>query len=440
MDLLSEPLTGNNSPEKTRMVTTDLDDPAQGQIDPRTARLRSRARERIDQEKKNELLGLTQRADYSRELDYFINLLNQDLSPKALSLRLERQVVALMCLQVPLEFFLALELQPLRLYGGSLSAAKSAPPGLPALMCPLLRSLMGELIKDPSLAQLDWLVPTTCDWVSGFENLRSLFIKESGRVRLIELPRRKEHPWASEHWLSEVAGLWEYLKKIAGRKAGRKDLIKAIETMERARTALAALTALRRQGKVPAVYFFLITFSFFFDTVPNWILATEKAVNYFNTLNSGQDNGHTGLFLTGSPVIFPNFKILHLFDELGLKILGDDMCSGERLLFRHVAIKDHSEEGLLRALAETSHDGCLCPVFVENRRRLGPILEAKGEAEFKGVVFHLLKGCHPYEMDSLALERDLAENNLRFIRLETDYTPEDSGNLLTRLEAFKSTL
>ncbi|MDR2387903.1 MAG: 2-hydroxyacyl-CoA dehydratase family protein [Deltaproteobacteria bacterium] len=404
---------------------------------PRGQRLRARAKERIDLETKSELAALTARSDYHLSLDYFVNLMSLDLSPGAMKERLGRQLVALMCLQIPLEFFLALDLQPLRLYGGSLSAAKSAPPGLPALMCPILRSLMGEIIKEPSLGELDWIIPTTCDWVSGFESLRNLCFEASGTVRMVELPRRKEHALASEHWLSEVSGLWEYLKKISKVRAGRKELLAALATMEKARSALGRLSDLRRKGQVPALYFFLVTFSFFFDSVPAWTKAVNELADHFRTQKAAPG---PGLFLTGSPILFPNFKLLHLFDELGLTIVGDDMCSGERLLFRHLALKDTSEDGILRALAETTHEGCLCPVYVENKRRLGPILEALRAANFKGVAFHLLKGCHPYEMDCLSLERDLLENQLRLVRLETDYAPEDRLNLMTRLEAFRSTL
>ncbi|MDR0621152.1 MAG: 2-hydroxyacyl-CoA dehydratase family protein [Deltaproteobacteria bacterium] len=414
----------------------------------RAERLRARARERIDLEINNELALLAGREGHGPALEYFLNLLGQDLSPAALAERLGRKVVGLMCLQVPLELFLALDLQPLRLYGGALGAAKSAPPGLPALMCPLLRSLMGEMVKEPSLGRLDWVIPTTCDWVSGFESLRELSFTDVGSARFVELPRRKENPQASERWLSEVAGLWEHLKKISGRKAGRRELLAAVATMEAARSALGKLISLRRKGLVPAAYFFAIAYSFFFDSAQAWTKAVQGAADHFaagqavdqKTAPAGPAGTGPGLFLTGSPIVFPNFKLLHLLEELNLTVLGEDMCSGERLLFRHVAIKDTSEVGLLRALAETTHDGCLCPVFVENRRRLGPIMEAVGEAPIKGVAFHLLKGCHPYEMDSLTLEAELLDNGVRFVRLETDYTPEDRGNLMTRLEAFKSTL
>jgi benzoyl-CoA reductase/2-hydroxyglutaryl-CoA dehydratase subunit BcrC/BadD/HgdB len=67
-------------------------------------------------------------------------------------------------------------------------------------------------------------------------------------------------------------------------------------------------------------------------------------------------------------------------------------------------------------------------------------LEALPGTEFKGVVFHVLKGCHPYDLESFGLEMPLKEAGLRFLRVETDYTSEDVQNILTRLEAFSRTL
>jgi benzoyl-CoA reductase/2-hydroxyglutaryl-CoA dehydratase subunit BcrC/BadD/HgdB len=127
-------------------------------------------------------------------------------------------------------------------------------------------------------------------------------------------------------------------------------------------------------------------------------------------------------------------------EEAGLDVLGDDLCSSERLFPRHVEAREPSEEGLLAALADSYHRGCLCPVFSENSHRASIIREAMMEAPIKGVVFHLLKGCHPYELDSFCLEEPLKSWGLKYIKIETDYNAEDSQNLLTRLEAFRPTL
>jgi benzoyl-CoA reductase/2-hydroxyglutaryl-CoA dehydratase subunit BcrC/BadD/HgdB len=52
----------------------------------------------------------------------------------------------------------------------------------------------------------------------------------------------------------------------------------------------------------------------------------------------------------------------------------------------------------------------------------------------------VLKGCHPYDMESCLLEDPITRRGLKFLRLETDYTAEDGRNLLTRIEAFRQTL
>jgi benzoyl-CoA reductase/2-hydroxyglutaryl-CoA dehydratase subunit BcrC/BadD/HgdB len=127
-------------------------------------------------------------------------------------------------------------------------------------------------------------------------------------------------------------------------------------------------------------------------------------------------------------------------EEANLFITGDDLCSSERIFPINVTVDDPSEEGLLRALAESYHQGCLCPTFGDSEHRLNNIREALPDAGFKGIVFHVLKGCHPYDLDSFVMEGPLKEDGLRFLRVETDYAAEDSQNLLTRLEAFRRTL
>jgi benzoyl-CoA reductase/2-hydroxyglutaryl-CoA dehydratase subunit BcrC/BadD/HgdB len=408
-----------------------------GEEQSRRDRLRAKAAAKFQRERAESIAALKGRNDYHLSFDYFLNLLSLDQDPQSIEARVGRKVVVMMCLQAPLELFSALSLHPLRLLSGSTAAAFSAPPELPALMCPLIRSLAGRLEIESSLVTSPWIVPTTCDWVTGFQALAKEYYPNLGPVHFLELPRRKESELAAERWLEEVRGLWEYLKKLTKNKAGRKDLLDAISVFQKVRGALGRLSQLRRSGKVPAVWWFVFTAAFFLDSPQAWTEATERVCDHFSALTAADG---PGIFLTGSPLVFPNFKLLNLIEQAGLKVLGDDMCSGERLLSRHIAVTDTSLEGLLSALARAAHDGCLCPVFTDNHRRMGPINEAVTQAPVKGVVFHFLKGCHPYDLDSLSLEFTLKEKGLRFIKLETDYTLEDQATLRTRLEAFKASL
>lgn len=403
----------------------------------RENRAREKAAFRLKEEREAELARLAARPDVSPELEPFLKLLGADNSPKALAERVGRQVVAMLCLQAPLELFEAAGLQPLRLLSGSIVGASCAPPGLPALMCPPMRALMGEISADPELARLNWIIPTTCDWASGMDSLKERCFGDMGEVKIIDLPRRKENPAARRRWLEEIAELWQYLQKLSGARKNRRHLLQAVQVMEEARKALGQLISLRREGRVPAVWFFAAVQAFYCVEAVKWTEAVRSACRHFASL---EVRPKIGVFLTGSPVVFPNFKFLHLLDEAEFDVLGDDMCSGERFLCRHAALKDPSERGILEALAETSHDGCLCPVFVENKRRLAPIMEAVSGVEAKAVIFHLLKGCHPYEMDSVVLDKSLHDLDMRFFRLETDYGQEDDRNLLTRLEALRSSI
>jgi hypothetical protein len=43
-------------------------------------------------------------------------------------------------------------------------------------------------------------------------------------------------------------------------------------------------------------------------------------------------------------------------------------------------------------------------------------------------------------MDSVVLDKSLHDLDMRFFRLETDYGQEDDRNLLTRLEALRSSI
>lgn len=133
-------------------------------------------------------------------------------------------------------------------------------------------------------------------------------------------------------------------------------------------------------------------------------------------------------------------KLLELAEQAGMRVVADDLCSSERALPGGVVYKDTSAEGMLRALAERYHKACVCPTFADNDRRINNILSITKENNLKGVVFNLLKGCHPYDIEAITIEKKLKEHGLKFLKLETDYGKEDSQNILTRLEAFRQTL
>jgi benzoyl-CoA reductase/2-hydroxyglutaryl-CoA dehydratase subunit BcrC/BadD/HgdB len=380
---------------------------------------------------------LRNREDYRPELDYFLNLA-ADTSATAAEKRSGRPALRLLCLQAPLELIHAAGFQPFKVFSGSLSTSTLATQDFPALICPLLRAVLGEMILNENDAPgLPWVLPTTCDWVVKFPEMLALTGHPSKpEFHWLELPHLKNRRDSRERWLGEIWRLKEFLEQISKRPIKRGALLESIEIYGHAAEILQRLKIARENGRLSSVWFMLILNAFFLDAVEKW---TTRAEILLSALTAGRITGGR-VFLAGSPIVFPNFKLPFLFEEAGLSIVADDLCSSERLFPGKTFITDTSVFGLISTLAGRYHQGCLCPVFADNDRRINNILGRRTNASFHGIIFHVLKGCHPYDLESFSLENGLKAHGLKFIRLETDYAPEDGQNLLTRLEAYHATL
>jgi benzoyl-CoA reductase/2-hydroxyglutaryl-CoA dehydratase subunit BcrC/BadD/HgdB len=290
---------------------------------------------------------------------------------------------------------------------------------------------------DEDIADSYWILPTTCDWVNKFPEMAAWSgLNFTSKVHWIELPHLKDKAESRKRWLDEIFGMKKFLETTTGR-IDRRALAKSIELYREAWRALNRLVTMRREGALANVWFTLITGAFFFDSVENWTASADRVAP---SRDSRAEFERIRVFLAGSPIFFPNFKLPFLFEEAELAISADDLCSSERIFPGAVTYDDASEFGMISALSERYHQGCLCPTFIDNDRRINNILGRRQSADFNGVVFHVLKGCHPYDIESCGVEAALKERGLKFLRLETDYAGEDSSNLLTRLEAFRNAL
>jgi len=400
----------------------------------RNERMIAKTSERASSEIARTAGALRSRADYSREYDYFLGLA-ENITPDAAEERSGRRALLLLCVQAPLELIHAAGFHPFKAPGGSNAACGLASQGLPALSCPMLRSVIGSSKLDERGAARPWVLPATCDWVVKFPEMLELAGAQSAPLaHWLELPHLKDGEQGQERWMEEIYALKKFLE-LHGARVNRASLSESAKIYQRAWRALVRLAVLRECGRLPSVWFMLMAGTFFCDSPQNWTDAANLVPG-----SAAPSSGKPKIFLAGSPVFFPDFKLPFLLEEAGLETAADDLCSSERIFPGCVAIDDESEFGILSALAQRYHQGCVCPTFIDNDRRINNILGRREIAGFGGVVFHVLKGCHPYDLESFGLEAKLKGRGLKFIRLETDYSAEDSQNLSTRLEAFRRTL
>ncbi|MGV8058811.1 MAG: 2-hydroxyacyl-CoA dehydratase subunit D [Smithellaceae bacterium] len=388
------------------------------------------------QEYASEILALKQRADYIPQYDYFLDILALHAEPEKFKQVINKPVVAMNCVQAPPEIFDALGFIPYRFCSNSFSSQDIAASRLPTLACPVIKSCLGSFSMDDSiecLAELTVIVGT-CDWMA---RLPELIDGRTKNVHFMELPRMKESERGRKRWIEEVCLLKDALEKVSGKKMSRQNLLLSIKKYAAARLALRHLLDARSRKEIPTLWCIIMTNAFAMGDVERW---TDNVNEVIRKHARQQCCAGASVFLAGSPVMFPNLKIPKLLEDTGIYVAADELCTSERILAGVPSYEDDSEFAMLKALAEQSHLGCSCPTYADNNRRLDNIMAIMRNRNISGLVLHVLKGCHPYDMCSFKMEQVLKENGFHFLRIETDQSREDNKSLLLRLEAFSAVI
>lgn len=397
-----------------------------------------RVKQKVNQEYLEEAQMLRDQADYLPEYEYFVQLLERPYVASELQERVGKPLVGLFCLQAPLEIIAAFDLHPIKLTSGGHTASRVAAGNLPVIMCPMLKSFVGSFeLQNGKIDEYKLvLVPTTCDWVVKLPEIIGQGVE---KIHYMEMPHLKDTEKAEQHWMEEVYGMKKALEQATGKKLDRKKLEQAIDDYSYAWGLMDMLTEYKRKGVLSGTFFTAVCNCFMLDKLEIWCEKVEELLKKLAVLPE-PTKALPRVFVAGSPIVFPNLKMLQLLEQAGMQVCADDMCSSERMLPGGVFFNDKSEIGMLKALADRYHKACICPTFADNKRRIHNIFQVADDHQIAGVVYNILKGCHPYDIEAITIEKGIKGHGLKFLKLETDYGREDSANLLTRLEAFRMTL
>lgn len=374
-------------------------------------------------------------------MDYFYDLF-RDRFAEGKSLPVNGKMIGTMCLQVPDEFIRAAGAEPVRLCSGAFAFDRVGAEFLPAKSCPLLRATMGMLQVNRDQwgeALSSIVIPTTCDQK---RKAAEMLVEMGYPVTILEMPNSRESDRARTYWQESIKQFAIDVQKITGRKITARKLADAVQVKLEAGRLFRKLQDLRNTSD-PVILgkdIWLVTNSYFFDDPQRWCAAVEKLISElegrqaesFAAINSSAPR----LLLTGSPPIFPNLKLPILIEQSGAVIVADETCSSTRLLHDAVAYDEKNLNDMVPAIGDRYLKPCTCPCFTPNTDRSRKILEMAHSAQVEGVVYQAFSGCMPYEMEQRFISDKLNEAGIPMLYVETDYSPEDQGQLSTRIEAF----
>ncbi|UCV14911.1 double-cubane-cluster-containing anaerobic reductase [Quatrionicoccus australiensis] len=358
---------------------------------------------------------------------------------------LERQgpQVGITCIQAPEELIYAHGASPVRLCNGSYHYDQIGADFMPAKSCSLVKATLGMLCSEnaiPKLGKLDLIVnPTTCDQ----KKKSSAMMEGMGHVvHDLEFPNVKESEASRVYWQRSVRQFSERLRALTGEKLTKPKLRAAMAKTARAQAAFRKMNGFRKSS--PSVFLgkdaFLVTNAYFFDDIERWtaaleVLNLELAEREKAAFNAAQKKAPRIVF-TGSPPIFPNLKLPLLIEQAGGVVVADETCSANRMLYDMTAVDEWLLNDMVDSLADKYLKPCTCPIFTRNDDRLRRLLELASTFKADGVVYQSFAGCQVYEMEQRSVSDALNKAGIPMLYIETDYSPDDMGQLSTRIEAF----
>jgi benzoyl-CoA reductase/2-hydroxyglutaryl-CoA dehydratase subunit BcrC/BadD/HgdB len=348
-------------------------------------------------------------------------------------------VIGTFCLYVPEEIIRALGGLSVGLCAGAEWAYDEVERLLPRNTCALIKSFMGFKIGKvcPYVESCDLVIgETTCD---GKKKAYELF-GELAPVYVMELPQMKR-PADQALWRGEIDRLVAKLEEVTGRRLTAEALSKAIKEVNDKRRALQRLNAARKASPVPisGKDALLAVQVAFYDDVPRFTqMVNAIADELEQRIAAGTGAlpaGAPRVLVTGSPMSIPNWKLHDVIEKAGGAVVIEELCTGSRYYEKLVDETATDIDGMLDAVAEKYLDiNCAC--FTPNPGRTEDVVRLAQEYGANGIVHYALQFCAPYQIEATTIERAAQKAGLPVLRIDTDYSMEDVGQLSTRVEAF----
>ncbi|MBU0994910.1 MAG: 2-hydroxyacyl-CoA dehydratase family protein [Proteobacteria bacterium] len=351
-----------------------------------------------------------------------------------------RKIVGSYCVFVPEEIVLAANATLVGLCSGADFAMEEVEKLLPRNTCALIKSSFGFKLGKvcPYLESADMIVgENTCDGKKkAYETLNTLV----ENLYVMDLPQVKSEK--GKALLKEEYDRFKIaMEKLTSVSITADSLKQAIQTVNAKRSAIHRLSSLRKVNPVPisGLDALLANQVFFYDNPARFTESVNKICDELEKrieLKQGVVPENTPrILLSGCPMAVPNWKLPWIVETSGAVIVGEESCVGERGTRNLTDDSGQTVEEMMDAIVDR-YFKVDCAIFTPNPDRLDHIAEMVETYKADGVIHYSLQFCQPYLMESMPVEKDLEGKSIPTLRIETDYSMEDVGQLKTRVEAF----
>jgi len=351
-----------------------------------------------------------------KNIDYFINLIKN----RHLNYKTKFNDIALFGIMIPEEIIRALGLNPIWCLSGSYELSVKYSDKFPRDVDPVVKASYGmykqyetPLIisyQNDSMRKLSWLLK-----------------EENKQVFDLDIPSCKDMVKSKNLYTKSVKLLITRLEKRYKTVLKPYNLYKNHKDIQSARQAIFELIEKNKITSFISSYMlhFIISAYYCTQDIEEYTNNVKIVLDELNKNKSVEKKICIGVI--GSPIFFPNNKILKLTRDLGVNI---NFAYNENNMFsKEYNLPDsNNSKDIVKAITDYYFKENYMPYNICKKHLIGSSLN-----DFDGVIYLVLKGELSYDYDFLKLEDSL---NVPIIRLETDYNKEDLEQLKIRIEAF----
>ncbi len=351
-------------------------------------------------------------------------------------------VAGIYCSYAPIELLHAMNIKPALLCAFANSTVEKAEEVLPANLCPLIKSSYGFIQSDtcPFFGISEAVIgETTCD---GKKKMFEL-IAEERPLWVMDLPQLPDHKEAKDNWTVMIRKLQTFLEKTFDRKAddgaieaALKDMNKKCEAVNKIFSYAAMEPPVISWKEIYDIVFLAMPATYE-ELEPQLTDIAEKLEQRCRDGYSYVSPGTPRVMVTGCPVGGDAAKIFKIIEEAGAVVVALDSCTGMKA-FAARAREDTADP--VAALSE-KYLGIPCSCMTPNDNRLeamdGIIERFKPDV----VIDFILHACHSYNIESHKVGNYVKKKHgLPFLKIISDYSDADTGQIKTRVEAILDTV
>lgn len=350
------------------------------------------------------------------------------------------KIVGTYCSFIPTELIIAAGAVPVTLCATSEEPISAAEEHLPSNLCPLIKASYGFALTDtcPYFYFSDFIVgETTCD---GKKKMFEL-MNDIKDTYVMQLPSSRDEI-ALTMWEAEIKKFWKKLEDFYGVTITQEDVKKAILIKNAERDLVLEYLELGKLNPSPISGYELGTKLDTLSFIPSMEERCKQLRERIDEVKADWESNYKGkinrkprILITGCPNGGVRDKTIKVLEELGADVVAFDACNSNREKIEKV----DTTLPVTKALAK-KYLNINCSVMSPNTNRIKFITDMIDDYQVDGVLEIILQACHTFSIESYNVKKSVLAKGIPYLKVETDYSKADAGQINTRLEAFLETI